>query len=352
MNKLFTLFVLILSVGLLTQGTVYSGNPDRQGEAGAPELLMNPWARSAGLHSMTTAYISGVEAMRLNVAGMSRINRTDFNVSHARYMVTTDINQNAIGLSQKVGESGAIGFSLMALDFGDIPVTTGQNPEGTGTTFSPNWFNIGIGYSYTFENKISVGFLFRGVSESTQDVSAFGFAIDAGVQYVSGPKDNFHLGISLRNVGSPLKFSGQGLAVTQTNPDGELPYELTYRQNVSDVELPSVLNIGVAYDFYAGKMHRITVLGNFTAHSFSRDQLGGGIEYSLNDKFMLRGAYKYDLGETEGLIRDNVYSGISAGASFKLPLKKNSEKYFTIDYAYRATNVFDGTHNIGLGIAL
>lgn len=48
--------------------------------------------------------------------------------------------------------------------------------------------------------------LMRLVSESIQDVSASGFAIDAGVQYVAGPKDNFKLGISLRNIGSPMAF--------------------------------------------------------------------------------------------------------------------------------------------------
>ena len=32
-----------------------AGNPDRQGEAGAVQLLMNPWAPSAGLHSLGTS---------------------------------------------------------------------------------------------------------------------------------------------------------------------------------------------------------------------------------------------------------------------------------------------------------
>ena len=54
-----------------------AGNPDRQGEAGANELLFNPWARSAGLHSMNTASIMGVEAMRLNIAGLARVPGTE-----------------------------------------------------------------------------------------------------------------------------------------------------------------------------------------------------------------------------------------------------------------------------------
>ena len=35
---------------ILFVASVSAGNPDRQGEAGAYELLMNPWARSSGLN--------------------------------------------------------------------------------------------------------------------------------------------------------------------------------------------------------------------------------------------------------------------------------------------------------------
>ena len=54
---------ILLSVFLtLSFFSASAGNPDRQGEAGAYELLLNPWARTIGLHSMTTASVRGVEA--------------------------------------------------------------------------------------------------------------------------------------------------------------------------------------------------------------------------------------------------------------------------------------------------
>jgi hypothetical protein len=221
-----------------------AGNPDRQGEAGAFELLMIPWARTAGLHAMNTAFIGGVEAMRLNVAGLTRINQTEVLIGHTRYLEGTNISINAVGLSQRVGQNGAFGISIMALDLGDIAVTTADQPEGTGATYSPNFFNIGLGYAYTFGNKVSVGILIRGISESTADLSAFGFALDAGVQYVSGEKDNFKFGISLRNVGSPMRFSGEGLSFQGDNPGGNTNYNLTYDQRSASFEIPSVLNIG------------------------------------------------------------------------------------------------------------
>ena len=74
-----TFFIL----GIIT-GVVIAGNPDRQGQAGAYELLINPFARSGGLHSLNTANVSGLEAIRLNVAGLSQIFGTEVIVSHAK----------------------------------------------------------------------------------------------------------------------------------------------------------------------------------------------------------------------------------------------------------------------------
>jgi hypothetical protein len=348
MKKIFYhIFALLMSTGV-----VFAGNPDRQGEAGAYELLMNPWARSAGLHSMNTANVQGVEANWINVAGLSRINKTEVVVGNADYLRGTDIRMNAFGLSQKMGKSSAFSISLMALDFGDIKVTTTELPEGTGATFRPSFFNIGFGYAHTFENKVSVGILLRGVSESIADVGAFGFAIDAGVQYVTGDQDNFKFGISLRNIGSRMTFGGEGLSVQGPRPGGGGGYELTFNQRTASFELPSMLNIGLSYDFYLSDKNRLTALGNFTANSFSEDMLGGGLEYGYNNFFMVRGGYRYDFGQSNS-VQAPLYSGPSAGATVELPLSKENKKTrLGIDYAWRQTNIYNGTHNIGVRLSI
>jgi opacity protein-like surface antigen len=345
-------FLLIVLAFICLQQPLFAGNPDRQGEAGAYELLMIPYARTAGLHAMNTAGIYGVEAMRLNVAGMGRINKTEVVLGHSLYLQGTGISMNALGLSQKVGKNGAFGFSLMSIDFGEIKVTTTDQPEGTGVTYSPNFFNLGFGYSHIFENKISVGVLVRLVSESITDVSAFGFALDAGVQYVTGPEDNFKFGISLRNIGSRMTFSGEGLS-TFTDSPGTSGHDITLSQRAAGFDLPSVLNIGMSYDFRFLDINRITVLGNFTSNSFSSDQLGAGMEYSLNDRFMLRAGYKHDLAATQDPNEKAIYTGLSAGASIQVPLsKENRDTKFGIDYAYRHTRLWSGTHNIGIRISI
>lgn len=344
--------IIIILFLVLCMGSTYAGNPDRQGEAGAYELLLNPWARSAGLHTMSTSMISGVESMRLNVAGLARINKTEVLIGHTRYLVGTGVNMNAIGLGQRVGTNGVFGLSLMAMDFGDIAVTTTDQPEGTGSTFSPSFFNLGLSYAHIFENKVSVGLTIRAVSESTSDLSAQGVALDAGVQYVTGENDNFKFGISLRNVGTPMKFGGEGLSFRATNPDGTINYDLSYDHRAAVFELPSVLNIGASYDINVNVKNRITVVGNFTSNSFSRDAIGGGLEYSFNDVFMLRGGYKYDLGSSSDAVDNNVYTGVSAGVSMEVPFTEDGSTRFGVDYAYRATNPWNGTHNLTIRFTL
>jgi len=348
MNKyIYIILSLFIVTGTISE--INAGNPDRQGEAGGGQLLLNPWARTAGLHTMTTSFASGVEANIINPAGVVRIHKSEFIVAHTRYLDGTDIGFNAFGLAQKTGKNGAFGLSIMLVDMGDIPVTTEDQPEGTGATFSPSFFNMGITYSHIFADKISVGITFRILSESTADISAFGMAIDAGVQYVTGPENNFKFGISLRNVGTPMKYTGQGLDVSAPNPNtGEFGYTLTYSERSQEYELPSVLNIGGSYDFIIDPKNRLTVVANFTSNSFSQDQLGGGIEYSFNNMFMLRGGYKYEFGSSDNIEEASVYSGLCGGFSLEVPLKKDSHSIFGIDYGYRASRVWSGSHTIGI----
>jgi hypothetical protein len=342
---------IVLFIGLLGS-SLFAGNPDRQGEAGAYELLLNPWARSAGLHTLNNSMVSGVEAMRINVAGISGTQKSELALGTARYLEGTGINMNAVGLTQRVGENGVLGISLMSMDFGDIQVTTVNLPGGDGSTFSPSFFNLGIGYSHTFENKVSVGILGRVVSESIANVSATGFGFDAGVQYVTGPEDNFKFGISLRNIGLPMRFGGEGLSFEGSAPRDDLNFPMTLNQRAATFDIPSLLHIGLSYDFYTGKDHRITPLANFTANSFSRDIVGGGIEYSFRELFFVRGAYRIEIGNKDTPIMEDAYTGFAGGFGVYVNPNKKNDNQIQIDYAYRATNPFGGTHNVTLKFAI
>jgi hypothetical protein len=354
MNKsLYFLFPLALVAFFATSSL--AGNPDRQGEAGVPELLMNPWARSSGLHTMTTSMVTGVEAMRLNIAGLARMDKTEIVLANTQYLKGTDIGINALGIAQKIGENSVLGISLMSLDFGDIARTTTTQPEGTGSTFTPRYFNLGLGFAHIFENKVSVGVLFRAATEGIEDATATAMALDAGVQYVSGEKDNFKFGISLRNLGSRMQFKGQGLSESLTIPAFDGNHEVTIEQRATAFELQSVLNIGLSYDFYAGVNNRITAVMNYTSNSFSEDQIGGGIEYAFKELVMIRGGYKLDFGQVAASEFDSqpLIGGLAGGVTLNVPVSKNDNApKVALDFAYQTTKIYDGNYHFSIRITL
>lgn len=332
---------------LLLAGAAFAGNPDRQGEAGANQLLINPWARSAGLHTMNTASITGTEAIFLNVAGLSRITKTQIQFGHTRYLSGADINVNAFGFGQKIGKGGTFGINLIAFDLGDFDQTTEDTPEGSGATFSPSFFNMGISYSHLFANKVSVGVTAKFVNESISNARASAFALDAGVQYVAGEKDNFKFGISLRNVGTKMQYRGEGLSKPLPNPGPTFPYNNTYYERSAAFELPSQLNIGMSYDWLFGSINRLSMVLNFTSNAFSRDQVGGGLEFALGQNFALRAGYKYEFDVANG-VEASLDNGLAAGLSISLPVKKDSNTRIALDYGFRATDIYNGIHSIGL----
>jgi len=193
----------------------FAGNEDRAGQAGATELLINPWTRSSGWGGINLAGVRGLESQFSNVAGLAFTKKTDISYSFTDWMKGSDVKINSIGLAQRVGESGVMALSVMSVGFGDIQVTTVENPEGGLGNFKPQFFNMGISYSKSFSNSIYGGMTVRVISQSASDVKAQGVAFDAGIQYVTGfneDKDDLRFGISLKNVGTPMKFTGDGLS--------------------------------------------------------------------------------------------------------------------------------------------
>ena len=52
----------VLSLSIALNAT--AGNKDRSGQAGATELLINPWAQSTGLFGLDVANVKGIAAMK------------------------------------------------------------------------------------------------------------------------------------------------------------------------------------------------------------------------------------------------------------------------------------------------
>ncbi|MBR6878778.1 MAG: PorV/PorQ family protein [Bacteroidales bacterium] len=351
MKKSFKYIVLSLVILLgFNAPKAFAGNEDRSGQAGASELLINPWAASAGFGNAGMSFVKGVEAIYGNVAGISNVRSMDVNFSHTDWLSGSGIKVSSFGLAVRVGESSVLGLGFMSFNLGTVPQTTVESPEGGIGTYKPNLININLAFAKTFSNSISGGFNLKIINESIANMSAMGVALDAGIQYVTGPFDNIHFGITLKNIGPTMTFSGDGLSIKAfLLPNSSLQH--TVIQRADQFELPTQLSIAAAYDFHLGETSRLTVAGNFISNSFTKDQYVLGLEYGWKEYFLVRTGYTYESGLFSGILDDacmNLNNGFSAGVSVQVPISKNENApMFAVDYSYRTTASYGGTHSVG-----
>jgi len=357
-TKILTATVL---AGTMFAASVFAGNVDRAGQAGASELLINPWARSSGWGDANVAGCRGLESQFLNVAGTAFTKKTELLFDHTNYLSGAGIGINNFGFSQKTGTSGVLGLGIMTMNFGNLPITTVDMPEGGLGNFKIQMMNIGLSYAKGFTDHIFGGMNFKVVNEAIPNAKAAGVALDAGIQYVSGKTNNVHFGISLKNVGPKMQYSGDGLAFKALIDNGSVSgNSMTVQQRSAAYEMPSQLNIGGSYDCYMGdtsKVHRLTTAIAFTSNSFGKDQVKVGLEYGFKSFLMVRAGYTFEKGinnndESKDIYRTTAFTGLSAGFTVELPLNKEKGSTFGLDYSYRSTNPFSGTHTIGVRINL
>lgn len=393
MKYIYKSLIICTLTALVVVGThsnVLAGNRDRSGQAGASHLLIDPWARTNGMANAGVAEIRGLESVYTNVAGLTYVKKTEFAFNRTQYLVGSQcgININAAAFAQHLGKDrdfGTLAVSFSTMGFGNVQVTTVNQPEGGMGTFSPALSVIGVHYAKSFNNFIKGGVSLKIVNERIADLRATGFALDAGVQYIAGKFENFKIGVTLKNIGLPMSYKGDGMSYRGRINNTSVEQTLAVRS--AEYEMPSLLAIGISYDFliFGGEyakmtkaeleeegltrddaMHRITLAGSFTANSYTRDIFALGIEYGFMNYFMVRAGYALEnvtkTSETDELGQelnallfnsDSFFAGPSVGATAVIPLKKgNKGARIYIDYAYRFTNKWRGNHVMGIKVTL
>ncbi len=349
-NK-FIALIIVFCLGYFHP--TFAGNPERSGAAGATELIINPYGVSSGLHGLNIATAFGLESLINNPAGLAVGQGSEILFAHTRWLSGSGISINTIGYSGHTRNEGAIGISLVVTSLGEIERTTIDQPDGTLGSYTPNYMYLNFAYAKTFvDGRIFVGANVKTIYESVPDAYAVGVAIDGGVMY-SSEDGRFHTGVALRNIGPQMQYKGDGF-YTRVNLGN------TNVQNIITVpsgnfDLPAQLLIGVAYDFTFSEIHKVTPMFGFVSYSFGKDNLGVGVEYDYNKTFAVRGAFLYETDLFNETLRTTANGGFSGGFSVKLPLsgkdedgKRKKDSGLRLDYSYRSTFVFNGTHTLGL----
>jgi len=328
--------------------TAYAGGENRVGTNAAPELLIPVGARDIALGGSSIATTSGIEAIYWNPAGLANASHSaNAMFSHMNYIA--DIGVDYVAISGAFEGFGTLGFSLKSISLGDINVTTETSPDGTGQVISPTVLNLGLTYARLLTDRVSVGATFTFISERFDRVSATGFAFSAGVQYSGiGGVNGLSLGVAVKNIGPQMKFEGEGL-LRQGDVNGSLRPSTFYQVTAASFELPSTIELGLAYKIDVGEQNALNVSGLFQNNNFSSDEYKLGAEYGYNDMFFVRGGYALSENAKNDALtvadKTSHIFGFTAGAGIHYELGSMD---FTLDYAYRAVEFFESNHVFSL----
>ncbi len=321
---------------VICSGMVLAGGGKRNGTSGANELLIPVGGQGFGLSGSYLAGLRGAEAIYYNPAGIVGADN-NVEVIFSEMKQIADINVSYGAIAARIGEFGSFALSVKALNFGDIPVTTIANESGDGSTYSPAYINIGASYSANLTDRIRVGFTGKLISEKIMRTSANGFAVDAGVQYIGFAGVNgLQLGIVMKNLGSQMKFDGADLlrSASESNALRGIEY---YQIVAASFSLPSMLEIGMAYQGKLSNNFSGLFAATYQDNSFQNDEIKLGAEISYSQMLFLRSGYS--LIPQAGGEEDNIY-----GPTFGVGFKFDTDVKISVDYAYRSVKYFDANH--------
>lgn len=322
---------IILLIALLVPA--FAGDPARKGTTGAEQLLIPVGARSIATGGAFLSNVTGLESIYYNPAGLDVLKRSEGMFSQMSYIADINVTYFAGGTS--LGDFGSLALSFKSLDFGDIPVTTVDNPDGTGSTYSPGFITAGLTYSKIITDRVSIGATFKVISETIMNTNATGMAIDFGVQYRF--EKYFSLGATVKNIGTNMQYTGTDLEVKTILP-GALPgtKNASYTAVTEPFQIPSFFEMSLAYDYQFNEDNRLAVAAAFVNNNSFEDEVKLGLEYGFMNNFFIRGGYNL-LAENNS---QNSY-GLTAGAGIDYKFEGIG---FVFDYAFRQVKDFDPNH--------
>lgn len=348
--KIAIKILVIAAISFMGFNSTFAGGGTRNGTGGATELLIPVGASSIALSGSNISNISGIDALYWNPAGVAHMtNSATALFSHMNYIADIGVEYGAV--SANFSGFGIVSLALKSLSVGQIPITTNEQPDGTGQTYTPQFLVAGATYSRELTDRIAIGLTFNFVSETIDQVSASGLAFNAGLQYQDlADIQGLSFGLVIKNIGPQMTFSGPGLLV-QASPTGSTsdPSEAFnrppsfYAINAAAFDLPSSFELGFGYNPQLDATNMLRLSADYQNNNFSGDVYNVGAEYGYNKTFFLRAGYSYSPSNQD----PNYIYGLSLGAGIAYNLGSVD---LHVDYAYRTTKYFNGNHIFSLAL--
>ncbi len=302
MKKLLALSFIFALIGVSTNlfavdnaGGTTTGEIVKSGTTGANFLKIDVGARGIAMGAAYGSVTNDMTSIYWNAAGMADVDKMSVNASYSDWF--GNISHSFLGVGMPVGDGYTIGLGFISYGAGDIPVTTMNEPEGTGATYNINDMMFSGTFAGYLTNQFSFGVTAKYLYSSFADVTANGVAFDIGTMYdteIYGVK----LGFTIQNLGLEQKYSGQDLSTLVTMHEGfyESPVDAEYVSY--NFSTPLTFRASISSDlseevFADPENNNLIVATDFLTVSDQKEQFLVGAEYTWNNLLSIRSGYRF-----------------------------------------------------------
>jgi hypothetical protein len=235
------------------------------GDAGVPFLRFGLGARAAGMGEAYVAVAEDASSVFFNPGAMPAVLGTHITIAHNEYFQSLRFEQAAVTHETEWGTFGFMFTGLYMDDmerFDDYPTAV---PLGTFGSYD---IAAALAYGRYIVPNVAVGISLKAIYERIDELSASGFAFDAGIYHVS-------------------RIPGVKLAATVANLGPPMKYE------VEEFALPRNARIGASYEREVAALDgRVLVTADVLFPNDDDVREHFGAEYSYRRMLALRAGYK------------------------------------------------------------
>lgn len=299
MKKIFIL-ILVLTLPLAFNSSyavddlsgfgASGGEFSKVGAAGGQFLKIGVGARANAMGGAYGAVANDLSSIFWNPAGLAEVSTMSAEFAYTQWLATYDHGFGALALP--VGDGYTAAVSIVNLTSGDIPVTTVDKPEGTGSYYQVSDIAVAASFSGFLTDQFSFGVTVKYVQNAFSSVSASGFAFDIGTKYDTGIQ-GIKLGFSMHNLSTQLSYDGTDLRTSKKYEESldMAPLDATYL--AYPYNLPIVFRAGISSEIINQEEHKLLAAVDFVTLTDVPEQLSIGAEYVWNDFLSFRAGYMF-----------------------------------------------------------
>jgi hypothetical protein len=332
------LFIIILT-GMLLPGNAFGQGVTKTGTTAANFLSVGIGPRAISMGGAYSSISNDASSIYWNPAGIAYSDQ--FQAIFTYDALFAGINLDYFGLILPAGAIGNFAVSVTAVNFGSMQVTTENQPEGTGESFTPGSYAFGISYARTITEDFIVGATAKLVTENIYHSNAMGVAFDIGTIF-NTPFYGVRFASSITNFGTKMQMSGNDLLIRYNVDQTRAGSNNTVDANVAtdQFDLPLRLQIGMSKDFLFMENQRFTLAIDGIVPNNNNESVNVGGELSLfDDMLSLRGGYK-------SLFLVDSQEGLTLGVGVKY--KRAGYIDIGIDYSWQKFKYLGDVSSLGI----